>query len=357
MAPASPDARTAVIAIRAAGASIALNSSAAAACGIAAMRCACPAGAPEWIHVLPAGPRITGDDGREFELADAEAVIRASLEGADGKPRKRVVDWEHATILKGRKGEEAPAAGWITEMQSRPDGIWARVEWTDRGNWSVESKEYIYVSPVVEHAEDGQIARIVSVALTNDPNLSLTALNRAGSGGSMDKEQLKKIAAALELENPEGADFAAVEAACRKLAGEIAEALNRAENPPLAKFVPRATYEQALNRASEAEAELAGRKRAEESAEIEAALDTALKDGKIAPAERAYYEAQCRKQGGLAEFREFVAARPQIAGGPGAPAGSPGSANRSGAEDPTARQVRELMGNSREDVDKHAPRG
>ena len=353
----APDARAAATAFRAAGASIALNSSAAAACGIAAMRCACPAGAPEWIHVLPAGPEIRGDDGREFRLADPESVIRASLEFADGKPRKRVVDWEHATILKARKGEEAPAAGWISEMQSRPDGIWARVEWTDRGNWSVESKDYIYVSPVVEHAEGGEILRITSIALTNDPNLSLTALNRAGAGESMDKEQLKKIAALLGLENPEGADFAAVEAACRKLAGERDEALNRAESPPLAKFVPRATYEQALNRASEAERELAERERAEEAAEIEAALDKALEDGKIAPAERGYYEAQCRKQGGLAEFREFVAARPQIAGGPGAPSGSPESANRSGAEDPTARKVRELMGNSREEVDKHAPRG
>lgn len=340
---------------RAVGVGIALNSAPPGGCGVAAMRCDCPGGAPEWIHVLPAGPEITGDDGRQFKLADPESVIRASLEHADGRPRKRVVDWEHATILKAGKGEEAPAAGWISEMQSRPDGIWARVEWTEPGNWSVESKGYIYTSPVVEHGADGAIRRITSVALTNNPNLSLTALNRAAPGEGMDKEQLKKIAAALGL--AEGADFAAVEAACRALARERDEALNRAENPPLAQFVPRATYEQALNRAAEAERGLAEAREAEAAAEIEAALEQALQDGKIMPSERAYYEAQCRKEGGLAEFREFVAGRPEIAGGPGGPGRPPESRNRAGAEDPQARRVRELMGNSREDVDKYAPAG
>ena len=316
------------------------------------MRCACPGGPPEWIHVLPAGPEIRGDDGRQFTLSDAASVIAASLAGPDGKPRKRVVDWEHATILKARRGEEAPAAGWIAEMQSRPDGIWARVEWTDRGGWSVESKEYIYVSPVFEHDEDGTIRRITSVALTNNPNLSLTALNRAG-GEVMDPEQLKKIAAILGIS--ETADFAAVEAACRKLASERQEALNRAANPPLAEFVPRATYDQALNRAEAAERSLADRDKADADAGISAALDEALEAGKITPATRGYYEAQCRTEGGLAAFREFVDQAPVVAGGGGGSVRPPGSAHRAGTEGEEARRVRELMGNSQADVDKYAP--
>ena len=320
------------------------------------LRCECK-GAPDWIQLLPAGPVIRGDDGREFLLEDAAAVARESMLGPEGDRVRRPVDWEHATQLKGRRGEKAPAAGWITATEAREDGVWGLVEWNDPGRWSIESKEYLYISPVLGlEPGSNRIRRIKSAGLTNDPNLSLEALNRSGGGegGSALKELLKRIIAALGLEAGASADEAV--AKCRALVRERDEALNRARNPPIAEFVPRADHDAALNRASEAERKLAERDRADLDARIDAAIGKALEEGRITPATREYHERQCRSEGGLEAFEAFCRAAPAIPGRGGGSARPP-AANRAGSESATARSVRRMFGNSREDVDKYASRG
>ena len=317
--------------------------------------------APEWIHVTPAGPQLNGEDGRVFRMPDPGSVARESLLDAEGRHRDRVLDWEHATQRKGREGERAPAAGWITALQSRADGIWGRVEWTKEGRRSVEDREYRFVSPVLG-LQPGtlEVRQIKSVALTNDPNLPATALNRAGAEGgesAMDEKLtklLKRIAAALGM-NAGTADADAVEAQCRAIVQERDEALNRTQSPPLAEFVPRGDYDAALNRASQAEAALADREKADLDGKIETAIEKALADGKITPATREYHERQCRSEGGLEAFEAFCEAAPEIAGGGGGSARPPEASNRSGSDSPEARRVRRLFGNKRKDVDKYAP--
>ena len=237
--------------------------------------------APEWIHVTPAGPQLNGEDGRVFRMPDATSVARESLLDVGGRHRNMVLDWEHATQRKGRRGEKAPAAGWVTALQSRADGIWGRVEWTDEGRRSVEKREYRYLSPVLGLRPGSlEVQRVKTVALTNDPNLSLTALNSAGGNGgqpAMDeklRKLLKRIAAALGMDAGDH-DADAVEAQCQALVTERDEALNRAGNPPLAEFVPRAQYDAALNRASEAETRLADR----EKAGLDARVDRRDREG------------------------------------------------------------------------------
>ncbi len=126
-----------------------------------------PAGtAPEWVHILPAGT-FSGVDGRgPYKLTDAQAVIAASLQhGAIP------FDENHATESAALVGGEAPARGWIDQLQMRPDGIWAHVDWTNAGRAIMEDKSYRFVSPVFNHAEDGSVLNIKSVGLTNNPNL------------------------------------------------------------------------------------------------------------------------------------------------------------------------------------------
>lgn len=126
-----------------------------------------PAGtAPEWVHILPAGS-FSGVDGRgPYKLADAQAVIAASLQhGAIP------FDENHSTQSAAIVGGEAPARGWIDQMQARADGIWAHVDWTNAGRALMEDKSYRFVSPVFKHAESGEVRVIKSVALTNNPNL------------------------------------------------------------------------------------------------------------------------------------------------------------------------------------------
>ena len=71
---------------------------------------------PEWIQLLPLGPAVEGRDGRAWTMSDADAVVAAS-------ELPLVLDWEHATEIKAPKGDEAPAAGWITELRVHRDGV------------------------------------------------------------------------------------------------------------------------------------------------------------------------------------------------------------------------------------------
>lgn len=157
-------------------------------------------GAPEWVHILPAG-RIETYDGRgPYELVDAQAVIDASM----GERGDLEIDENHASFLAAPKGGEAPARGWIKEMQAREDGIWGRVEWTAKGTELVASRAYRRISPVVVPAVVNGIKRvtkILNVALVNRNNMrGLAALNFAEGEHPMTMEEvLKKLKATLGL--------------------------------------------------------------------------------------------------------------------------------------------------------------
>ena len=137
-------------------------------------------GAPERIQLLPPGT-FSGRDGRgPYRVDNPEAVIAATREyfGNADIP----LDYNHQTEHAAENGKPAPAAGWIKGLESRPDGIWARVEWTEPGARAVAAKEFRYVSPVFFHKPDGQVLMVQSAALTNLPNLDLKALSAAQRG-------------------------------------------------------------------------------------------------------------------------------------------------------------------------------
>lgn len=174
--------------------------------------------APEWVHLIPAGA-FAGRDGRgPYVLKDAEAVVAASIrQGLDA-----VIDYDHQTDLSAVKnvGGTAPAAGWITALEARADGIWGKVEWTDKGAAAVAAREYRYISPVFLHTRKGEVKAVLRAGLTNNPNLHLTALaaqeTKLQSEGDDMEELLAELAAALGL--PEGSDQAAVVAGVTALA-------------------------------------------------------------------------------------------------------------------------------------------
>jgi len=280
--------------------------------------------APEWIQLLPAGPTIVGRDGRNWVLPEPAALIEAHRRLG----RSLVIDWEHGSERKSPAGERAPAAGHIEELEARPDGVWGRVVWTPQGAEDVRTGAYRYISPVFLH--DKATRRIVELrgaGLVHEPNLPLAALNKADpSRLGVKSMDLSQVYAALDL--VDGANEDQILAAVTKLKADKEKALNRAENPDLARFVPRADYDQALERATNAEATLKQLQDQARDAEIEAVIDAALKDGKIVPASVDYYRAQCRREGGLDEFKNFVSSAPKIVapsnldGKPAAPEGA-----------------------------------
>lgn len=165
-----------------------------------------PAGAtaPEWVQLLPYGT-VSGRDGRgPYTLRDAAHAARviaattAYQRGAD-----LPIDYDHQLLFVQQNGQPALASGWIKELAARADGLWGRVEWTAAAAARISGREYRYLSPVFRHAPDGTVSRIVAAALTNTPNLELTALASSALFHDNDEdlmnEELKKLLAALGL--------------------------------------------------------------------------------------------------------------------------------------------------------------
>lgn len=143
--------------------------------------------APEWVELIPAGPKVTGRDGRSwvFDQASGQLVTTAFV----GRSIDLPIDWEHATQRRAPQGQEAPAAGWITVLQLRIGALWGKVSWTPRGRAQVEAREYRYLSPVFDYeTETGRIVALVSAGLANKPNLLLTALNNEQFGRNVERK-------------------------------------------------------------------------------------------------------------------------------------------------------------------------
>lgn len=264
-------------------------------------------GAPQWVELLPPGPEVVGRDGRKWRLDDAAQVAISSYDSDRDIP----IDYEHSTEIKAPEGEPAPAAGWIKQLQARGGALWGEVEWTDRGRQMVAGREYRYLSPVFLHSKDRpqRILKLLSAGLTNNPNLRMTALNREEN--SMDQEILK----ALGLAEDAGGEQAVAAINTLKTERDNAEekARNSARQPSLDKFAPRADYDAAVERASNAEAKLAEAGKQVREQEIEAEITKALEAGKITPATADYHRAQCKAEGGLERFKEYVEAAPEVA--------------------------------------------
>lgn len=311
-----------------------------------------PTEVPDWVELIPPGPEVAGIDGRSW-LNDQPQMIIDHFNHLKNRHRDLPIDYEHASELKAPNGDPAPAAAWATELEVRDgNAIWAKVEWTPKGRESVANREYRYLSPVLIYEKvSGRIVGLSSAALTNKPNLALTALNRAVDGGETNNKEtmMKKVYSVLKL--AEAASEDEVVAAITTLQQDLATASNRAETPSLAKFVPREDYDTALARATNAETALASHKKAELETAIGALVDAALKAGKITPATKEYHLASCREEGGLERFRDFVKVAPTVADNDGRTTGDP--ADQGKALNTEEAQVAAMFGNSADDIKKY----
>jgi len=315
-----------------------------------------PAGtsAPEWVEMIPAGPQVLGRAGRKGLNDRPQGVVD------EFKARNTPLpfDWEHATEHKAPLGEPAPAAGWIEELEARDGAVWGRVAWTPKGAEMVANKEYRFHSPVFVYEKTSlRIIALASAGLTNTPNLHLTALNReekksmnekllASLGLAAGATEDQAVSAALKLRS----DLDLAKNREETLKDDLAKAKNKADAPDLSKFVPRADYDATCARAANAEQKLADHLKQSQEAEIETAVGDAVKAGKITPATADYHKAQCRTEGGLERFREFVKAAP-VVGDPSGAGGKPPE-NPGGALSEAQRAVCKAMGMDEEEYKK-----
>ena len=132
-----------------------------------------------WVQVTPCGEFPHAGAGI-MQVIDREACdrIAANFNGrkADANFPGVLVDFDHFSLNTAQSSE---AAGWITGLESRDTGLWARVRWSDAGLAAVQGGRFRLMSPVFpppsacEDLGGGKIRprALVSVALTNEPNI------------------------------------------------------------------------------------------------------------------------------------------------------------------------------------------
>ena len=83
------------------------------------------------------------------QVIDADAVSAIVQKFAEESTKPNfpgvLVDWDHASLDLDKPTE---AAGWIMNLQQRPDGLWGQVRWSDRGAEAISGGRYRFMSPV-----------------------------------------------------------------------------------------------------------------------------------------------------------------------------------------------------------------
>lgn len=281
-----------------------------------------PGTPPDLIHLLPSGP-FKGRDGRSWSLSNPEAVIQASM----SQGRDIVIDYEHQLDEPGvKRVGPIPAAGWITGLISKPDGIWGQASWTKTARNMIEERAYRYISPVIQFRPDaaGTVVRIKGASLVHRPNLELTALASQEDTMPDTTNDLSRVASALGLE--EGADLMAV----------LCEIETRGQAPDPSKYVPIAVVHELMQTRREA---VNGAK----DQEAETLVDAAMSEGYLTPAMREWAVALCRQD--RDSFDAFVqSATPAYAHLFRAPLARPLNRSRAPASDPLAQAICSQLG-------------
>ncbi|MEY3760041.1 MAG: hypothetical protein RIR39_1532 [Pseudomonadota bacterium] len=263
---------------------------------------------PTEIKLLPAG-KFRAKDGRPQGLSgwvmndtSANALLSASIQQAD----KYLIDYDHQTLHSKTNGQQAPAAGWFSELAWRPnDGLYATdVEWTAPAQSAIEAKEYRYISPVLKYNQStGEVTGLLMAALVNYPALDgLTDLAAAHfdlslQGSIMDQDELmerlryllnlptlatlEEVLAELEklktiISTPEGTTTGLSAFLATKT--EEISAL-AAQTPDSAKFVPIETM-------AALQTELAELSAVVKAENINKLINPALADGRLLPGQK-----------------------------------------------------------------------
>jgi len=131
-----------------------------------------------WYQVAPLGEFAHAQAGL-VQVVDPEAcaamVNRFADEAKGTNFAGLLVDFDHFS-LDGEKRSEA--AGWITELENRDGGLFAKIRWSDVGEEAVKGGRYRFLSPVWSRSDcvdlgNGRVrpVRLLNAAVTNDPNL------------------------------------------------------------------------------------------------------------------------------------------------------------------------------------------
>ena len=244
---------------------------------------------PSFIRILPKGKVELSDNREPFEV-DAGSLT-AMVAAFRSRGVDLVIDYEHQSL----QGERAPAAGWIKDLEARPDGLWAKVEWTKQAREYLLNKEYRYFSPVLRlDPETRRPTALMHLGLTNVPAIKrlppLVAKWGGQAGATPNPEEnmamdMEKVKAWLGL-GPEVGDGAVV-AKLLEVLGELATALKLPPDASASQIKGAMAALQAGEASlKESTAELATLKARLKGEAADRAVGAAVQAGKLSPAQR-----------------------------------------------------------------------
>ena len=131
-----------------------------------------------WYQIAPLGEFGHAQAG-VTQVVDAEACAAMANRFAEEAKAPNfaglLVDFDHFSLDGEKKSE---AAGWITALENRDGGLFAKIRWSDVGESAVKGGRYRFLSPVWTRADcadlgNGRVRpmRLLNAAVTNDPNL------------------------------------------------------------------------------------------------------------------------------------------------------------------------------------------
>lgn len=130
------------------------------------------------VQLLPAGEFAARDGrpglGQTWKLSDAQGRRIAADLNILATKTAFLFDYDHQTLHAEKNGQPAPAAGWATRFEWRPEqGLFATdVTWTEAAQARIKSGEYRYVSPVIAFAKsDGSVVGVLMASILNYPAL------------------------------------------------------------------------------------------------------------------------------------------------------------------------------------------
>ncbi len=263
------------------------------------------------------GPGLNKTMKGEFAYSERSMRECAMFQAARDIPML-VIDYEHASL--GAKWANSPreagkAAGWF-RVECRPDGLFATdVEWTDEGAEDLRGKRFRYFSPVIDFDEETrEITAVINCALTNNP--ATFGLKPLAASLAVDDETtptetppMKTLLASLSLaaQATEAEALSALETLKRDRE-VLLTATGKASVSEALGVV--AAWKQGSEQASVLGAKLAEIEAKAKAAELTALIDGAVKDGKVAPAQKAWLSAMGEKD--IETLRGFLSAAPKI---------------------------------------------
>lgn len=251
----------------------------------------------DWFQVTPVGEFRHAQG---LQRVDEKAVTAMANEfnSIAGHLQRAFVGrpiWIGHHDLNPKEYPDSKAYGWITALEARADGLYAKAKWSPKGKEMIESGEYKFHSPYWDVDKIGQEngrtvyrpKKLISAGLTNEPNIPVAPLANEKEHNMETTIELAALVALLGLANT--ATKADVTNAITNLRSEAGKVTNLA-NEKTALANDKGAAETALGNEKTEHGKTKTALANVIKQRNELALGNAVKAGKITPAQRAEWE-------------------------------------------------------------------